>query len=65
MNHFGFIYQMLTLEYVFPQHLINSMHSSSHLFFLQLEREGKDVTITAFSKMVGYALQVCPQLVNM
>ncbi|KAM3189978.1 hypothetical protein ACQJBY_068307 [Aegilops geniculata] len=28
------------------------------LFFdLQIEREGKDVTITAFSKMVGYALQ--------
>lgn len=26
---------------------------------LQIEREGKDVTITAFSKMVGYALQVC------
>lgn len=25
----------------------------------QIEREGKDVTITAFSKMVGYALQVC------
>ncbi|KAI4996153.1 hypothetical protein ZWY2020_041294 [Hordeum vulgare] len=23
----------------------------------QIEREGKDVTITAFSKMVGYALQ--------
>jgi len=25
----------------------------------QIEREGKDVTITAFSKMVGYALKVC------
>ncbi|KAI4996135.1 hypothetical protein ZWY2020_041276 [Hordeum vulgare] len=24
----------------------------------QIEREGKDVTITAFSKMVGYALEV-------
>ena len=29
------------------------------LIGLQIEREGKDVTITAFSKMVGYALQVC------
>ncbi|CAN6551009.1 unnamed protein product [Malus baccata var. baccata] len=25
----------------------------------KIEREGKDVTITAFSKMVGYSLQVC------
>uniref|UniRef100_A0A1D1XYD4 Pyruvate dehydrogenase E1 component subunit beta n=1 Tax=Anthurium amnicola TaxID=1678845 RepID=A0A1D1XYD4_9ARAE len=25
----------------------------------KIEREGKDVTITAFSKMVGFALQVC------
>nr|KJB50164.1 hypothetical protein B456_008G156700 [Gossypium raimondii] len=25
----------------------------------KIEREGKDVTITAFSKMVGYALKVC------
>jgi pyruvate dehydrogenase E1 component beta subunit len=25
----------------------------------KIEQEGKDVTITAFSKMVGYALQVC------
>ena len=25
----------------------------------QIEREGKDVTVTAFSKMVGYALKVC------
>jgi len=24
----------------------------------QIEREGEDVTITAFSKMVGYALKV-------
>jgi len=27
--------------------------------FVQIEREGNDVTITAFSKMVGYAFQVC------
>lgn len=27
--------------------------------YWQIEREGKHVTITAFSKMVGYALQVC------
>jgi pyruvate dehydrogenase E1 component beta subunit len=25
----------------------------------KVEREGKDVTITTYSKMVGYALQVC------
>jgi hypothetical protein len=30
----------------------------SFLIGLQIEREGKDITITAFSKMVGYALQV-------
>jgi pyruvate/2-oxoglutarate/acetoin dehydrogenase E1 component len=28
----------------------------------QIEKEGKDVTITAFSKMVGYALKVCSVL---
>lgn len=28
--------------------------------FQQIEKEGKDVTITAFSKMVGLALKVCP-----
>lgn len=28
----------------------------------KIEREGKDVTITAFSKMVGYALKVCSVL---
>lgn len=31
----------------------------------QIEREGKDVTITAFSKMVGYALQVCHYFVEL
>jgi pyruvate dehydrogenase E1 component beta subunit len=28
----------------------------------KIEREGKDVTITAFSKKVGYALQVTQEL---
>jgi hypothetical protein len=28
---------------------------------MQVEREGKDITITAFSKMVGYALKVLYQ----
>jgi pyruvate dehydrogenase E1 component beta subunit len=36
------------------------------LYCSQIEREGKDVTITAFSKMVGYALKVClPYLLQM
>lgn len=34
-----------------------------YIFLSQIEREGKDVTITAFSKMVGYALQVCESFV--
>jgi pyruvate dehydrogenase E1 component beta subunit len=29
---------------------------------LQIEREGKDITITAFSKMVGYALKAADEL---
>lgn len=29
------------------------------MYFEQIEKEGKDVTITAFSKMVGLSLKVC------
>jgi pyruvate dehydrogenase E1 component beta subunit len=29
---------------------------------MQVEREGKDITITAFSKMVGYALKAADEL---
>lgn len=44
--------------------LLSSLHFSIHVQFMiicssQIEREGKDVTITAFSKMVGYSLKVC------
>jgi len=38
--------------YSYSASIFSSVHPK------QIEKEGKDVTITAFSKMVGYALRV-------
>lgn len=48
---------MFCLVFLICPKFLASM-SYSVIFLLQVEKEGKDVTITAFSKMVGYALQV-------
>lgn len=65
--------KLLILVSLFPSEKPRQVHTSMlHYFSVylmdywslryklwQIEREGKDVTITAFSKMVGYALKVC------
>lgn len=51
---------MLHLTPVQPLfHEMTSGVCFKNILLPQIEREGKDVTITAFSKMVGYALKVC------
>lgn len=49
---FGFFLASYILKYFLPVKL------------WQIEREGKDVTIVAYSKMVGFSLQVCYISVN-